>query len=122
MTQEKTTEPSPTGAPTPDGPVDRAASSLRGRLPQSLLLSQMLGQAPAPGQPYAYVPPTAPLRSEARGLIHTRALNDIVRLRFGFPTEKYRDFKTYVNHPARTMGVQMRRRLPRHRRRPEPRE
>jgi hypothetical protein len=34
-----------------------------------------------------------------------RALQDIAKARFGFPTEKYRDFKTYVNHPQRTMGV-----------------
>ena len=75
--------------------------------PPSLLLSQLVGPAPAPGQPRAYVPPTAALRSEARDLLHQKALRDIVRLRFGFPTEKYRDYKTYVNHPQRTMGVQM---------------
>jgi hypothetical protein len=40
-------------------------------------------------------------------LIHDRALKDIARLRFGFPTEKYRDYKTYVNHPSRTIGVEM---------------
>jgi len=87
--------------------VDRAFASLKGNLPESLLLSQMLGPAPAAGQPRAYVPPTAGLRSEARGLLHEKALRDIVRLRFGFPTEKYRDFKTYTNVPQRTMGVQM---------------
>ena len=88
--------------------IDRAFASLKGNLPESLLLSQMLGPAPAAGQPRAYVPPTAGLRSEARGLLHEKALRDIVRLRFGFPTEKYRDFKTYTNVPQRTMGVQMR--------------
>ena len=67
----------------------------------------MLGPAPAAGQPRAYVPPTAGLRSEARGLLHEKALRDIVRLRFGFPTEKYRDFKNYTNVPQRTMGVQL---------------
>ncbi len=87
--------------------VDRAFASLKGNLPESLLLSQMLGPAPAAGQPRAYVPPTAGLRSEARGLLHEKALRDIVRLRFGFPTEKYRDFKTYTNVPQRTMGVQL---------------
>jgi len=39
--------------------------------------------------------------------VHNRALQDIAKSRFSFPTEKYRDFKTYVNHPARTMGIQM---------------
>jgi len=87
--------------------IDRAFASLKGNLPESLLLSQMLGPAPAAGQPRAYVPPTAGLRSEARGLLHEKALRDIVRLRFGFPTEKYRDFKTYTNVPQRTMGVQL---------------
>ncbi len=90
-----------------DDAIARAAARIRDSLPQSLLLSQALGPAPAPGQPRAYVPPTAALRSEARDLIHQRALRDIVRLRFGFPTEKYRDFKTYTNHPQRSMGVQM---------------
>src|SRR5436309_2212491 len=88
--------------------IDRAFASLKGNLPESLLLSQMVGPAPAAGQPRAYVPPTAALRSEARDLLHQKALRDIVRLRFGFPTEKYRDFKTYVNVPQRTMGVQLR--------------
>ena len=76
-------------------------------LPRSLLLSQVVGPSPAPGQPRAYVPPTAALRSEARQITHDRALQDIAAARFAFPTEKYRDYKTYVNHPKRTMGVQM---------------
>ena len=76
-------------------------------LPRSLLLSQVVGPSPAAGQPRAYVPPTAALRSESRQLIHVRAIQDIAKARFGFPTEKYRDYKTYVNHPTRTMGVQM---------------
>ena len=76
-------------------------------LPRSLLLSQLVGPSPAPGQPRAYVPPTAALRSESRQVVHDRALQDIAKLRFAFPTEKYRDYKTYVNHPARTIGVQM---------------
>ena len=90
-----------------DDAIDRAVASLKGNLPESLLLSQMLGPAPAAGQPRAYVPPTAGLRSEARGLLHEKALRNIARLRFGFPTEKYRDFKTYTNVPQRTMGVQL---------------
>jgi len=76
-------------------------------LPRSLLLSELVGPSPAPGQPRAYVPPTAALRSESRQVVHDRALQDIAKLRFAFPTEKYRDYKTYVNHPARTIGVQM---------------
>lgn len=76
-------------------------------LPRSLLLSRVVGASPAAGQPRAYVPPTAALRSESRQLSHDRALQDIAKLRFAFPTEKYRDFKTYVNHPVRKMGVQM---------------
>lgn len=76
-------------------------------LPRSLLLSQVVGPSPAPGQPHAYVPPTAAMRSEARQLTHNRALQDIAKTRFAFPTEKYRDYKTYINHPRRTMGVQM---------------
>ncbi|MDO8614561.1 MAG: hypothetical protein Q7T33_02340 [Dehalococcoidia bacterium] len=86
-------------------PVDRAAAHLRRSLPANLLLAQFVGPAPAPGQPTAYVPPTAALRSAARETIHERALADIARLRFAFPTEKYRDYKTFVNHPRRTMGV-----------------
>jgi hypothetical protein len=72
-----------------------------------LLLADVVGPPPAPGQPAAYVPPTYALRTEARQLIHDRALKDIARLRFAFPTEKYRDYKTYVNHPARAMGVEL---------------
>lgn len=89
------------------GPVDRATTAIRDNLPKSLLLSNVVGEPPAPGQPTVYVPPTMPLRTESRQLIHDRALNDITRLRFGFPTEKYPDYKTYVNHRARTMGVAM---------------
>jgi hypothetical protein len=88
-------------------PVQEALSHLTGSMPQSPLLSQVVGPAPAPGQPAAYVPPTYAARTASRELIHDRALKDIARLRFGFPTEKYRDYKTYVNHPARTMGVEM---------------
>ncbi|HEY5640434.1 MAG TPA: hypothetical protein VIW01_10310 [Dehalococcoidia bacterium] len=87
------------------GQVDEATARIRESLPKSLLLSDVVGEPPAPGQPAAYVPPTMPLRTESRQLIHDRALKDIARLRFGFPTEKYPDYKTYVNHPARTMGV-----------------
>ncbi len=101
------TEDSQTGDQSGDDAIGRASASLKENLPERLLLSQVLGAAPAPGQPRAYVPPTAALRSEARDLLHQKALRDIVRLRFGFPTEKYRDFKTYVNVPQRSMGVQL---------------
>lgn len=92
---------------TADGDFVSALDTRLKTLPRSLLLSQTVGPSPAPGQPRAYVPPTAALRSEARQLVHNRALQDIAKARFAFPTEKYRDYKTYVNHPARTMGVQM---------------
>jgi hypothetical protein len=90
-----------------DSFVEKLSAQLRESLPESLLLSHLVGPPPPPGQPRAYVPPTYALRSEARQLIHDRALQDIVKARFGFPTEKHRDFKTYVNHPVRTMGVAM---------------
>ncbi len=89
------------------GPVGRATTAIRKNPPQSLLLSDVVGEPPAPGQPAVSVPPTTALRTESRQLIHDRALKDITRLRFGFPTEKYPDYKTYVNHPARTMGAAM---------------
>jgi len=95
--------------PTPvsNEPADRAAAGIKENLPSSLLLAEVVGPPPAAGQPTAYVPPTRALRTESRQLIHDRALKDIARLRFGFPTEKYRDYKTYVNHPARAMGVEL---------------
>jgi hypothetical protein len=108
MTDQADMAQEATAVDSTDDAVGKAASRLREDLPQSLLLSQLVGPAPPPGQQRAYVPSTAALRSEARELLHDRALRDIVRLRFGFPTEKYRDYKTYVNHPQRTMGVQMR--------------
>jgi hypothetical protein len=52
-----------------------------------------------------YTPPTQSLRSEAREALHLRAVQGIARVRFAFPTAKYRDYKTYINHPTRTMGV-----------------
>jgi hypothetical protein len=87
--------------------VGQAAAALKGRLPESLLLAQRLGPSPAPGQPRAYVPPTAGQRSETKEALHLRAIQDIAKARFAFPTEEFRDYKAFVNHPARTMGVQM---------------
>ena len=108
LDREHMTKEPETGNPAGgDDAIGKAASSLKDNLPEQLLLSQVLGPAPPSGQPRAYVPPTAAIRSEARDLLHQRALRDIVRLRFGFPTEKYRDFKTYVNVPQRTMGVHL---------------
>lgn len=63
-------------------------------------------QGPA-GPAQVYEPPTAARRSEARALTHQQALRDIARLRFNYPTNRYRDYRTYLNHPQRTMGVQM---------------
>lgn len=84
-------------------PVARFASGLRSSLPQYLLLGQT---RPPPGQPRAYEPRIATL-SEARAAAHTRAVKEIAEARFGFPTERYRDYKTYTNVPTRTMGVAM---------------
>jgi hypothetical protein len=87
--------------------VGEATASLKESLPESLLLSQALGPSPAPGQPRAYIPPTSVVRSETREVLHQRAIKDVAAQRFQYPTEEHRDLKTYVNHPARTMGVQM---------------
>ncbi|HLC28073.1 MAG TPA: hypothetical protein VJL07_01340 [Dehalococcoidia bacterium] len=103
MTQEPTSTEDHSG----DDAIARASASVKENLPQTLLLSQVLGPPLAAGQPRAYVPPTAAIRSEARDLLHQKALRDIVRLRFEFPTEKYRDYKTYVNVPQRSMGVHL---------------
>lgn len=102
MTDEQATNSKPTSA------VDKAAAAIKkGIKRSSVLLSDAVGEPPAAGQPSAYVPPTYALRTESRQLIHDRALQDIARLRFGFPTEKYPDYKTYVNHPHRAMGVEL---------------
>ena len=89
--------------PKPDA-VARAVSSLRSGLPQFLLLRS--AARPAPGQPRPYEPRIATL-SEARAAAHVRAVKDIAGARFGFPTDKHRDYKTYTNAPKRTMGVAM---------------
>ena len=88
----------------PPSAVDRVASSLREGLPQSVLLAQTRADRRGPRP---YTPPTAALRSEARQALHDRALQDIARLRFAFPSAKYPYYRTYVNHPQRTMGVEM---------------
>jgi hypothetical protein len=88
-------------------PVEAAVSGLAGTLPPGVLLKDVVGPAPGPGERAAYIPPTHSLRTESRQLLHDRALKDIARLRFDFPTEKYRDYKTHVNHPARVMGVEL---------------
>src|SRR3972149_622491 len=89
--------------PKPDA-VARVASSLREHLPQFLLLGTPA--PPAPGRPRPYEPRIATL-SEARAAAHVRAVKDIAGARFGFPTGKYPDYKTYNNVPTRTMGVAM---------------
>ncbi len=108
-----TEEKDPTSEQTqPAGPPDgdvvgEVALRIKETLPSSLLLSQTLGPSPSPGQPRAYIPPASGTRSETREALHRRAVQDIAKARFAFPTEQFRDYKTYVNHPARTMGVQM---------------
>ncbi len=84
-------------------PVARVTSGLRSSLPQFLLLGRT---RPPPGQPRPYEPSIATL-SEARAAAHLRAVKDITEARFGFPTDRYRDFKTYTNIPQRSMGVAM---------------
>jgi hypothetical protein len=103
-----TTEPQETTATAAtDGndPVAAAIAGLTANLPPGTLLKDVAGPPPAPGEATAYVPPTYAMRTESRQLLHDRALQDIARLRFAFPTEKYKDYKTHVNHPARKMGV-----------------
>ena len=85
-------------------PVERAVSGLRSSLPQFLLLT---GAVPVAAGPQPYQPPTAGPAGEARAALHQRALQDISRERFGFPTPSYRDYKTYTNVPERSMGVAM---------------
>jgi hypothetical protein len=82
-------------------PVGRAATTLRTSLPQYLLL----GKARPPGQKRPYE--AGATLSEYRAAAHDKAVADIAGERFGFPTERYRDFKTYTNVPDRTMGVAM---------------
>ena len=85
-------------------PVARVAASLGSGLPRVLLLGST--PRPAPGQPRPYDPRIATL-SEARAALHIRVVKDIAATRFGFPTEKYRDYRTYTNIPKKTMGVAM---------------
>jgi hypothetical protein len=57
--------------------------------------------------PAPYAPPVTSRRSEAGAAVHIRTLQDIARLRFNFPAHEYRDYKTCLNHPQNTMGIQM---------------
>ncbi|MBI1885328.1 MAG: hypothetical protein HYS09_03285 [Chloroflexi bacterium] len=45
------------------------------------------------------------VRGETGELIHARAVQDIAKARYAFPTPRYPHYKTYVNHPQRTMAV-----------------
>ncbi len=83
-------------------PVARFAAGLRAGLPQFLLL----GRVRPPGQPRPYEPRIATL-SQSRAAAHDRAAKDINEARFGFPTDRYRDYKTYSNIPQRSMGIAM---------------
>lgn len=47
------------------------------------------------------------VRGEVQEAIHQQAVKDIAQARFGFPTDSYPHFKTYVNSPDSTMGVRM---------------
>ena len=85
-------------------PVARVTSGLRANLPQFLLLAHAAPPAPSP-RPYA--PPIGIILSEGRALSHQKAIQDIARERFAFPTPKYGDYKTYTNVPQRSMGIQM---------------
>lgn len=89
--------------PPPRDPIGPLTSGLRSSLPQHLLLATT---AP-PGKPRPYLPPTRQPEGDSRIALHQRALDDIARERFAFPNARYRDFKTYTNLPARTMGVAM---------------
>lgn len=59
---------------------------------------------PAAGPPRPYEPLAAP---RAVNGVHLRAVRDIAERRLAFPTPTHRDFKTFLNQPQRTMGVQM---------------
>ena len=98
------TQQAPENADTKPDPVARVASSLRAGLPQSLLLAQR--GRPAPGQLRPYEPHT-PTLAESGVAAHAAAVKDIAQARFAFPTDRYRDFKTYTNVPQRSMGVAM---------------
>lgn len=45
---------------------------------------------------------------EQRDILHERAVQDIARERFAYPTEKHPSFKTYLNVPEPAMGVELR--------------
>ncbi len=53
-----------------------------------------------------YVPRIDPL-SETQAAAHVKAVRAIAEARFGFPTNRYRDYKTYLNVPTRSIGVAM---------------
>lgn len=44
---------------------------------------------------------------ENRDRLHDRAVREIAKERFAFPTSKYPSFKTYVNEPAHNMGIKL---------------
>src|SRR3990170_872232 len=88
------TQQAPEDADTKPDPVARVASGLRAGLPQSLLLAQR--GRPAPGQLRPYEPHT-PTLAESGVAAHAAAVKDIAQARFAFPTDRYRDFKTYTN-------------------------
>ncbi len=54
-----------------------------------------------------YEPPAEARRTEKGTARHLKALQDIARARFDFPTPRHKHYKTYLNHPRRAMGVRM---------------
>ena len=52
------------------------------------------------------MPRIGPL-SETQAAAHVKAVRAIAEARFGFPTNRYRDYKTYLNVPTRSIGVAM---------------
>lgn len=96
-------EPEQKPAPTDQkDPVSRAAASLRASLPRTLLLQQLRPS----GKPWPY-DPRGPTLSETRAATRRKAIRDITSIRFQYPNERYRDYKTYTNVPDRSMGVAM---------------
>lgn len=82
--------------------VARVTSALRARLPRFLILAR--GPRPTPEQPRPYKPRT-PTLPESRAAAHAGVIKDIAGARFAFPSDPYRDYKTYTNVPNRSMGV-----------------
>jgi hypothetical protein len=67
---------------------------------------QRLLMTPAdPAAPYS--PPVASDRSETDAALHLRTLQHIARLRFDYSGGERGDYKAFLNHPQKSIGVQM---------------